>query len=336
MTITESVERMKTIQDYILNFIEHGYDIEENYEKINKFINESKILSNEHEFKMLVHLIASIIANHNRLPSFFEKFEQILNLIKDPILKYFTSNEIREIFKTNKRILLFLKKENFIKIGQIDLMQKIPDNYDEMAKKNENEDYVCELIRKDSIEDFIIFVNKNDYSLNNTIKQSVNETNSFLIKRLFVKLIEYASFFGSTQIFKYLIANGAVATPSIWEFGVHSDNPELISLFEENKIIPNDNSYIECYAESIKCHHNQMANYIQSNFLKEGDEKSNKATEAIYESFNFYYFEESFTNPSAIFYLIKYDYLYFIELLSSNINIDVNNLVEVLIIYDIL
>ena len=97
---------------------------------------------------------------------------------------------------------------------------------------------------------------------------SIFETNPFLIKRK-ASLIEYAAFFGSIQIFKYLQLNNVELTPSLWLYAIHCNNPEIIHLLEENHVIPEDKSYFECYKESIKCHHNNIANYIKDNLIDE-------------------------------------------------------------------
>ena len=41
----------------------------------------------------------------------------------------------------------------------------------------------------------------------------------------------------------------------------------MIQLLEENNIEPPNNSYSKCIRESIKCHHNDITNYILSNFI---------------------------------------------------------------------
>ena len=98
------------------------------------------------------------------------------------------------------------------------------------------------MIREDSIEEFITYDNKNDYPLNSYIKESIFETNDFLIKHKKTTLIEYAAFFGSTQIFKYLYKNEVELTSSLWLYGIHSDNAEIIQLLEENKVEPPNES----------------------------------------------------------------------------------------------
>ncbi|KAK8864086.1 hypothetical protein M9Y10_011782 [Tritrichomonas musculus] len=55
--------------------------------------------------------------------------------------------------------------------------------------------------------------------------------------------------------------------PSLWLFAIHSNNAELIYFLEENKVYPQYNSFEACFKEAIKCHHNEIANYIKENFL---------------------------------------------------------------------
>ena len=50
-------------------------------------------------------------------------------------------------------------------------------------KNGENEDYVCTMIRNDSIDEFVVYVNrKKNYSLSSNIKESIFEINALLLK----------------------------------------------------------------------------------------------------------------------------------------------------------
>ena len=71
---------------------------------------------------------------------------------------------------------------------------EIPENFDEKRKLGENDSYLCEMIRKEKIEEFITNINQNTLSLNLIIENSIYETNPFLLKKK-ISLIEYASFF---------------------------------------------------------------------------------------------------------------------------------------------
>ena len=212
--------------------------------------------------------------------------------------------------------------------------KKLPDNFLKERQIGQNENEICKLIREDLIDEFITYVNKNDYPLNSCIKKSIYETNNFLIEQNETKLIEYASFFGSTQIFKYLYKNGVELTSSLWIYGIHSDNAEIIQLLEENKVEPPNKEYEECIKESIKCHHNDITNYILSNFINEDIENiyqidfEEKYNENIYSYcfhyYNFSYFPNEIEHQIIFYYACEFDYIEIVEyfLKTKKINIE--------------
>ena len=97
---------------------------------------------------------------------------------------------------------------------------------------------ICSLIRQDSVVDFITHVNRYNISPLSRISPSIFETNPFLIDNTNTSLIEYSAFFGSIQIFRYLLMNNAELTPSLWLYAIHSKNAELIHLLESNEVPP--------------------------------------------------------------------------------------------------
>ena len=204
------------------------------------------------------------------------------------------------------------KKQNEISINEKIIHKKFnglqKDFYDK-REIGENDDYISEMIRKDLIEEFIIFVKKENYSLISTIKPSIYEANPLLIKKT-PTLIEYAAFFGSVQIFKYLYLNEVELTPSLWIYGIHSDNPEIIHILEERKILPRDKTYEECIKEAIKCHHNDIANYIERDLLKKRNEDNFDKNILAYafHFYNFTYFTSENYNHYIFNYACKYDY----------------------------
>ena len=301
------VEKMKTLQNYLIEFIEKEDQVEENYENFENYFKEQKISKDQCDFKSFLYILLNISNNHYRTTNFFIKIEKIFLLFKDDVKANFSNFEIFYFFKSNKRILLFLIQEKILIIDELIAsniieetkfnirnyiqyfffdIKKFFDNfliqnfsidsiesYNEKRKIGENDDEICYLIRKDLIDEFISYVKKNNYPLNSKINQSIFETNNFILKKE-PTLIEYASFFGSTQIFKYLYLNGVELTPSIWIYAMHCDNPEMIHLLIENNLIPEGNSYYLCLKESIKCYNNDIANYLINNFLN--DEINNK------------------------------------------------------------
>ena len=101
------------------------------------------------------------------------------------------------------------------------------ENFERNRQNYENEYKLCSLIRDDSVSDFIQYINERNLSFSTQIKRSFFETNSMFIEKD-PTLIEYAAFFGSIQILKYLVIKDVELEPSIWLYAVHSDNAEII------------------------------------------------------------------------------------------------------------
>ena len=231
--------------------------------------------------------------------------------------------DIYQIFKNNKRFLLLLFDQGFIQPDEKIISDIMIINYEnnfpyshylysgiksfidkytlktienkiktiykeeitdfvEKCRIGENDSYICSLIRQDSVKEFISYINRKNISLVSEIQPSIFETNSLLLQKT-PTLIEYASFFGSIQIVRYLKYSGVSLPSSIWIYGIHSNNAELIHFFEENANEPEkfdsvithhrflnrqEVSYNEIFAESIVCHHNEIADYIKDNFIE--------------------------------------------------------------------
>lgn len=189
-------------------------------------------------------------------------------------------------------------------------------NFEQKRQNGENDQYICTLIQKDLVEEFITYVNQTNLSLNITIKPSIFETNSFLLKSKKTSLIEYAAFFGSIQILRYLFMSEVELTSSLWLYSIHGKNPEMIHFLEENKIIPEDKSYATCLIEAIKCHHNDIAAYIQTNLLSLQD-KNRDFNYLFYcrKYHNYYFFPEELKIDTDIFYdFCEFDYITLVDL----------------------
>ena len=260
-------------------------------------------------------MIVIIYNDHHRIENFFNKIEQIINKYKDTIRQMYSNSQILNIFKSNKRILLYLIGNKILKNDiyirpEIDQFffpegQKIDQDFEIKRHQGENDSNICVLIRQDLIKEFVILMNKSKISIEQKIESSLFETNRFLIERN-PTLIEYASFFGSIQIFQYLLLNKAKLSPDLWLYSIHGQNPEIIHLLEENLVDPPNNSYDECFIESVKCHHNDFADYFQNNY----DVKINeKILISIIHSHNYIYFPFEYNNiKSAFNQLVIYHY----------------------------
>ena len=212
------------------------------------------------------------------------------------------------------------------------IMKNLPKNFYENRIIGENENIICKMIREDSIKDFVLYMNESGISCNTKIALSIYETNSFLLKKTKgVKLIEYAAFFGSIKIFNFLRKRGDFLEPSLWLYAIHSNNAKLIHILEENQIIPRVTvheryqkfeveSYEECLKESIKCHHNEIADYLLNNYLKDS---SDVLIQGL-KYYNFWFIQKECINEKSFYYLCCFDYYFLVEDMLRRGNIDIN------------
>ena len=63
----------------------------------------------------------------------------------------------------------------------IGLNNELPENFQEKRKAGENDELICYLIRNDLLDDFIIYVNKNSFSIDSN-HQFMKPILSYLIK----------------------------------------------------------------------------------------------------------------------------------------------------------
>ena len=200
--------------------------------------------------------------------------------------------------------------------------QKALNKLEEKVRKGENGTFICQLIQNDSVEEFISYVTQKSINLSSKVNKSDFEMNPLLIKKR-AKLIEYAAFFGSVKIFKYLQMNEVELTPSLWLYSIHGNSPTIIHLLEENGVKPEDETYAICLKEAIKCHNNNIVEYIQSNLIDENN-KVNFRNNLIGHGFHYYNYQilhhysdiNKFIFP--LFYACRYDYLQIVELLIKN------------------
>ena len=304
-------------------------EILENKEETTLFLSLLVKISNNHHrlpnfFKKIEKILQFFFTHIKQTFSNFELFELIKS--NKQIVLIFIEQQIlivdREIAKeiiyssqiTNTKYHFFFYPEikEFLNVQEIEkietkLKEKDPDifiNFKDKRKMGENEQYICELIRNDSVESFVSYVNRKNLTLSNVlIKPSIFETNNTLCKKEST-LIEYAAFYGSIQIFQYLKFNDIELTPSLWIYAIHSQNAELIHILEENSVHPPNDDYQICFNESVKCHHNDIANYIRDIFLNHN--KINN--ENIYKNFNFEQMPSILENNIDFYYICRYSY----------------------------
>ena len=393
MEYQEYFLQRKELYDSFLEYINDEDDNDVIFETFINNLSVDELQEDKEEFKSILYLINEISNHHHRYAGFMHKIERIFLFFQKFIKQTYSNQEIFDIFKNNKRILLFLFKQQIINVDET-IVKELPQNkrlipkffrfyFTEAGKENlpkysvynrstsrnynyyffpeiksflsekekcrienfllkqnliesfeinrqigENESYVCQLIREDSIEEFDAYINRTNSSLSSIIPDSIFETNSFLQKNR-PSLIEYSAFFGSIQIFQYLRLKSVKLTPSLWLYAIHGNNPEMIHLLEENGVKPSNSNFVECLKESIKCHHNGISNYILNNLMEMNIEinSNNFIANRVAYGFHYHNFEfiQNYDNIQFIFYYAcLYDYLPIVKLLLETGQIDLN------------
>ena len=347
MEYQEYLNEKNEMYDTIIEYIEKEEEEEINYYQLTNILETQKICESKDEIVLFLHIIIKICNNHHKGLNFYEKIEKIFQYLFEHIQRYLSNSELFHICKSNKWVVLFLIKNQIINIDE-EIAQKIirenegtnenyylffyPEiknflskekqveakcninekNMDEFENKRfigENDSYICELIRNDSIDDFVTYVHQKNYYLSSIINSSIYETNQFLIENR-PSLIEYAAYFGSLQIFIYLKTNNADLNPPLWLYAIHGKNPEIIHHLEYNHVDPPYRDYISCFNESIKCHHNDFANYFK-NLLENDDEIDFKP---VFKYYNINQIPYELGNNINFYYLCKYNYSKLVEL----------------------
>lgn len=356
--IENYLNKMKAVQKGILDYIDKDDNVQDNYLNLNHILEHMKILENPHETKSVFYLIARIVDNHHRGHDFFKKIEHIFLLFKDVIPKNFSNIEIFNIFESNKRVLLILFEMSLLtmdsdiatiltnekftseKYPQFlypeikpfineefsnQISANLPKNYSKERKDENNDKEICQLIQKNSVDEFAAFIKKENIELTATIEPSIFNTSSFLTGKL-PTLIEYSAFCGSFQIFNYLYVNHVQINQNVWDYAIHGGNLDIIHLLEQCKVKPIGDSFLECLYESIKCHENEIADHILSNSLNDEKEKKKPmiSIEAL-KFYNFNYIEKELIDKSIFYNLCEYGYFPLVEILLKSTKVDVNS-----------
>lgn len=111
------LKKFKSFHAEFLGFLENEESTDEKFQNLIRLLKETKIQDCEHELRLFLHMLVEISNNHYRRPNFFNKIEQILQFFKDDIKKH-SNKEIFNIFKSNKRILLYLIEEKILIIDE--------------------------------------------------------------------------------------------------------------------------------------------------------------------------------------------------------------------------
>lgn len=243
------------------NIQEASLTPEETFENLYHYIKES-IIENPHDFLFFLRLLRNIAINHNNGNNFNEKLSHLMIKLK-PILDKLENTEIKEEY------------EFIIKYSS--------ENQNNNQKINEVEQTLIELIKKDSVSEFMKFIDDYDFSTDATIDFSKYDKR---IKADNYSIISYCAFLGSIQLFRYLLLNKVSVDPvQICYCAIYSLNYEIIHSLEEYNYLTLDQPfYISLIKAAIKMHHNEIANYLIEK--KSGIDNCN-SKELLFESLEY-------------------------------------------------
>ena len=115
--MTEKIQQyfdlMKDVEENIFTYIEEG-----NQKSFFNYLNDQKIAENKQIFKSFLYTLVHISNNYHRTKDIYDKIDTILIKYKVSIQRFYKNSEIFNIFKKNKRILLFLIQQKLFSINQ--------------------------------------------------------------------------------------------------------------------------------------------------------------------------------------------------------------------------
>ena len=305
----------KDIQKYFTN--SEIFEVFDGNKRIHLFLVEEKVITiDEHIFSIITNV------TYSRM-HYCEYF-------KPEIKPLLTEENIKKYGNDDNS----LNDEKFVE----ELKKEVEEDFYKKRREGESDDFLCKLIRFNKIKEFITFAEQTNLSLDNEIKNSIYETNEFL--SYVTSLIEYASFYGSNDIIKYMKMKGVKLRSDIWYYAIHSMNAELIQYLEDNHVSPprneppsifqKENNYELILEESIKCHHNEIASYIIDNLMKEEDlqykieNKYRNLYQYAVEYHNYYFFPANMKYENMFFYFCEFNYYALVKLYLEEGNIDIN------------
>ena len=259
------------IYDKLLTLSNDDYD--ENKE-ILLYINDIKpnLLNDLSLLRIFIEILSGLINARPRIEQI------ILNIIED-----FSDNIPKELillFGKNIKILSIFYKRQIISIDDIKNWCGV--EYDLYAVKFENlltdsnlkdgfdmnynsqSMIISKLIRKDNIDEFQEFAEKNNLDFNSKIEYSIIDYPTFNVRdaeKDMPTLIEYASFFGSGNIFKYLLLKNVEIGEKIMNYSVIGGNLDIIHILEDKNKTFSEDSLIN----AVKYSQNEIADYLIQN-----------------------------------------------------------------------
>ena len=186
MFVGPYLSKMKTFQNTLLTFLRKEDSSESDLSNIIKVLDDLQIRENRGNFKTILHMLLKLSDAFGSNQSIIHKIEQILINLQNDIQNFFSNDEIFIIFQRSKKILYFLITNKILTVNMFiakrmisdqwftsrnypeffyleikpffnkvdEISEKIQENFEEKRKFGVNDNFVCEVIRSDSIQKF--------------------------------------------------------------------------------------------------------------------------------------------------------------------------------------
>lgn len=289
-----SIKEMKEINSKILKYLGSEENCDSEFQALVKLIKDFNIEQNKYKLSEFILILSQIYQYRYRSISkaFRAKAEQILLFLKDSLQQTFSSEElyylvrksnIIDFFYTNK--MINITREITIDLININMEGDVIDYFQKKSSKenstdDQNEEKVdkselilSKIIEKDLIDEFISFTEKNKIDLSALI----DDTD--IMRIIKSNPIEYASSCNSIKILNYLLSKDVELSPKMWEDAISFNNLDLVKKLHDKKIeCPTvvyeeeewtEGTYDALFIRAIQSHKNEIAKYLQKNFLNE-------------------------------------------------------------------
>lgn len=260
-----------------------------------EFIEKEHFLTNDDSISDLLDSLA-LLFNANRLAS--DDLTLILVQFQDQIKSYFDKRSILNLypFETFKYFILHFSDLKLVQLEPNKMIEahqyfspemgfifhrKTTDDFSneeefyKFRREGKNQRQICNIIRNDDITSLQNLLSTTTINLNDTITPSLFERFE-IINQKDATFIEYAAFFGSIKIFKFLIMNKVIIPSNLAKFAIAGGNYEIIHLCEEKNL-----SFDDCLSIAIQYKQDEIVEYLLNNY-----ELTSDLYEIAFKSFN--------------------------------------------------
>ena len=285
-------QNVQEIQEYTLNYLndQNSANDQNNLTKLIQVLEKQNIIENEETFGQFLRMISKIGLYHRHINNFYPKINRIILEYKNFIKTNYSNEDIFSIFLHNEPILLFLLKEKIFQFDDEIKFLLVNKDYQEQQnfffsadinekyqEEGQNHTQICQIIRSDELQSFISYIEQNNVQLRSNISPSIYETNLFLRNHKETSLIQYSAFYGSFQIFKYMVENQPdILDETVWEFAFYGENKQIIDNIENHNIPISNKTIRSCIMNSIRSHQNDTFEKLLNRFLTEKNEEKEK------------------------------------------------------------